>query len=97
MLENIARELPIVRALLDDRERIRRAEQLADLRELHRHHFAEERAEGDAGEVIALSSDTRAARAVVTVFGLIQRLLHEPRECHRSALRDLDPQFVCEW
>src|SRR4051812_48701124 len=68
MLEHITGELPIVRALLDNREFTRRGEQLADLRELARHHSAEDRPDAHAGEVVALSSYMRAPGAVVTML-----------------------------
>src|SRR5437868_3856117 len=97
MLEDITRELPVMRALLHDREFVRRAEQFTDLRELARHHPTEHRTDADAGEVVALSSYMRAAGAVVTMLRRIERLFHEPRKCHRPARRDRRPQFFCEW
>ena len=65
------------------------AEPFPNLRELGREQFPKERADADVGKVIAASPNLRAAGRVVAVFGMIKRLLHEPRERLRTARADL--------
>ena len=87
--ENICGEIPMVRALFDDRKIIGPAEQLPHLCELGRQQPPEEQPHAHVREVIAFSPDRAAARAVIPVDRMIERLLHEPRECHRPIAPDL--------
>ena len=84
--QDIVRELPMMRALFDNREIIRTPHDFPHLRELRREHSPEKRSDTDIGEIIAAPPDLALARAVVAELRMIQRLLHEPGKSHRSIL-----------
>ena len=82
-------------ALFDDKEAVRHgesvlwridlAETFPDLSELRGKQFAKERTNTDVREIIAASSDRGPIAGVITVLGMIKRLLHEPGEGLRAA------------
>src|SRR5580693_7539571 len=72
-----------MRALLDDCEVVDPAES-PNLGELGGEQFAKKRADADVGKVIAASANLRAVARVIAIFGMIKRLLHEPRERLRA-------------
>ena len=89
--EDILRELPVVRPLLDDGEGDRRIHPQPHFLELLGHQFAEDFPDAHARIKIAAPPDARPPAAVITVLGMIQRLLHEPLERHRPMVADLTP------
>src|SRR5260370_185926 len=60
-------------------------EPCAGLRELGSGKAAEERAEGDICEIISAASNRAPARGIISILGMIKRLLHEPGEGNRAA------------
>ena len=78
--ENVARELPIMRALLDNHEVVDFAESLPDFRELRAQQVPKQRADTHVGEIIAFPSNRAATRGIVSVLGMVERLVHEPGE-----------------
>ena len=88
-LENVARKLTIVRALLNNDKIVDFAELLPDLSELCRHQLPEKRADADVGEIITFPANRAAARGIVSVLGMVKRLFHEPGEGLWSAIADL--------
>ena len=84
--QDIVGEFPMMRALFDDREIMRPPHDLPHLGELGRQHSPEKRSDADVREIIAGPSDRAPARAVVTEFRMIERLLHEPVEAHGALL-----------
>src|SRR5437867_2071648 len=87
-LENIPRELPVVRPLLDNDEIIHLAEALPDFGELRGHQLPEERPHAHVREIVSFAAYRAAARRVVTVLGMIEGLLHEPSERLRAVYAD---------
>ena len=78
--ENVACELAMVGALLDDEKIVDLAESFPDLGELRGDQFSKDRSDADVGKVIAASSDGGAVAGIIAVFRMIQHLLHEPGE-----------------
>src|SRR5438094_782716 len=74
--ENVARELPIMRSLLDNHEMVRSAELFPDLAQLRSQQLPKQRADAYVGEIIAFPSNRAAARGIVSVLGMVERLLH---------------------
>src|SRR2546430_304222 len=93
-LENIARELTMMRALLDDREIAGPAQDFPHLGELRREQAPEERTDADVREIIAVPTDLALAGTVITEFRMIKRLLHEPVERDRAGFTDSLPNDV---
>ena len=92
--ENVARELPIMRALVDNHEVLDFAKSLPDFRELRAQQVPKQRADAYVGEIITFPSNSAAARRIVSVLGMVQRLLHEPGEGLRPVCTDgLASQF----
>ena len=89
-MENIARELAVVRALLKDDKIVDFTELLPDLSELCQHQFSEQRTNADVSEVITFAANRAAARGIVSVLGMVKRLFHEPGEGLWSALTNFD-------
>src|SRR5258708_32059594 len=79
-LENVARELTIMRALLNNDEIVDLTQLLPDLSELCQHQLPEKRADADVSEIIAFPANRAAARRIVSVLGMVKPLFHEPRE-----------------
>ena len=75
----------MMRALFDDKEIVDLAEMFPDLSELRRKQFAKERTNTDVREIITASSDRGSVAGIITVLGMIKRLLHEPGERLRAA------------
>ena len=85
----------MMRALFNDKEIVRHgesvlwridlAEPLPDLGELRGQQITKERTNTDVREIIASSSDRGSIAGVITVLGMIKRLLHEPGEGLRAA------------
>ena len=80
------REPPIVRALFDDHEIVDLAELLPDLGKLRAQQLPEQRADADIGEIITFSANHAVAGGIVSVLGMVKRLLHEPGERLRAAI-----------
>ncbi len=93
-LQHIAREFTMVCALLDDHEIIRPAERFPNLGKLTGDQFPKQRPHAHAREIIAPPPDRAASRAVITMLGMIKRLLHEPRKGHRPARPDPIADFA---
>src|SRR5437899_2348674 len=87
--ENVARELAIMRALLDNHEVVGFAESKPDFGELSAQQLPEQRADTHVGEIIAFPSNRAASRGIVPVLGMVERLLHEPGERLRTAIANL--------
>jgi hypothetical protein len=62
-----------------------------NFRELGGEQFAEEWADTDIGKIIAATSDRGAIAGVVAMFGMIERLLHEPGKRLWTVIVDLAP------
>ena len=88
-LENVARELAIVRTLLGNDKIVDFSELLPDLSELCQDQFPEERADADVSEIITFAANRAAARGIVSVFWMIKCLFHEPGEGLWSPIADL--------
>src|SRR5438132_11756637 len=88
-LENIARQLAVVRALLNDDKIVDFSQLLPDLSELCQHQFSEQRADADVSKVITFAANRAAARGIISVLRMIKRLLHKPGECLRPAIPNL--------
>src|SRR5207244_4406936 len=76
--QNVVRELPVVRALLDNFEIIDFAESFPDLGELRGQQLAEQRPHTHVGKIIASPPDRAPARGIISMLRMIERLLHEP-------------------
>src|SRR5215468_2011310 len=76
--QNVARELSIVRTLLDNHEIVDLPEPLPDFGKLRGQESSEERADTHVREVIAVPSDRTPPTGIISVLGMIERLLHEP-------------------
>src|ERR1043166_7868935 len=87
--ENIARELPIMRALLNNDEIVCPAELLPDFCELCRYQFPKKRADADVREIIAFATNRSAPARVIAMLGMIERLLHEPGKRDRATFSNL--------
>ena len=74
----------MVRALLDEDEFISPAEPFPDFRELSGQQLAEERADAHICEIISAATNRAPARRIVSVLGMIKRLVHEPGEGLRA-------------
>ena len=81
-------KLAVVRALLDDRKFVDLSKSLPDLGELDCEKLSEQWADADVGEIITLPSNRGAIARVVTVFGMIKGLLHEPGKGDRTAFNN---------
>jgi len=79
-LENVARKLTIVRTLLNNDKIVDFTELLPDLSELRHHQVSEEWADADVGEIVAFPANRAPTRGIISVFRMIESLLHEPRE-----------------
>src|SRR6266480_7502400 len=86
--ENVARELPVVCALFDDSEIFHAAESLPHFSKLHGQKFPKQRAYADVREIIAFTSDCAAPGGIVSMFGMVERLVHETRTSTRPLLVD---------
>jgi hypothetical protein len=84
--KNVASELPVVSRLLNNDKIVDFAELLPDLSELRHHQFSEERADADISEIITFSANHAVAGGIVSVLGMVKRLLHEPGERLRAAV-----------
>src|SRR5438874_9202941 len=76
--ENVARELPVVCALFDDGETVEVVELFPHFEKLRGQQVSEHRPDTYVGEVIACSANRAAARGVISVLRMIERLLHKP-------------------
>src|SRR5256885_3151683 len=94
--QNVARELAIVSALLDDCKIVDLAHPLPKLSELRSHELSEKRANTHAREIIPLPANRGASARIVPVLGMIKRLLHEPRKRDRAALSNSLANEVCQ-
>src|ERR1700730_4423234 len=88
-LENVARELAIMCALLNNDKVVDFAEFLPDLSELCRHQLPEKRADADVSEIITFPANHAAAGGIISVLGMVKHLLHEPVEWLWSAIPNL--------
>src|SRR4029077_16511599 len=88
-LEDVARELAIVCALLNNDKIVDFAEVLPDLSELCHHQLPEKRPYADVSEIITFAANHAAAGAVISVLGMVKHLLHEPVEWLWSAIPNL--------
>ncbi len=86
--KDVVRKFATVRALLHDLEVAGAPERFPHLGELPGKEAPEERADADAGEVIATAAEPRATGAVVAVLGMVERVLHEAGERERAAEAD---------
>src|SRR5437667_6960773 len=87
-LENVARELPVVCALLNNDKIVDFTELLPDLSELCQYQLPKDRADADVGEIIAFAANRAASRGIVSVLGMVKRLFHEPGEGNWSVFFD---------
>src|SRR6476661_6358257 len=87
--EYVARELPIMRALLDNREVVDFAEPLPDFRELRPQQLPKQRADTHVSEIIALASNRAATRGIVSVLRMVEGLAHKPGERLRTTRADV--------
>ena len=85
-LENVASELPVVSRLLNNDKIVDLAELLPDLGKLRAQQLPEQRADADIGEIITFSANHAVAGGIVSVLGMVKRLLHEPGERLRAAI-----------
>src|SRR4029453_9496815 len=76
-------------ALLNDDETVDLAELLPDFCELRQHQLPEERTDADVSKIIAFAANGAAAGRIVSVLGMIKRLLHKPNEGNGTAIFDL--------
>src|SRR6266481_4863565 len=76
--ENVAGELPIVRALFDYHEIVDLAESLPDFDKLSAEQLPKQRANADIGKIIARSSNRAATGGIISMFGMVERPVHEP-------------------
>src|SRR4029450_7903516 len=74
-LENVAGALAIMGTLLNDDETVGLAELLPDFCELRQHQLPEERTDADVSKIIAFPANGAAAGRIVSVLGMIKRLL----------------------
>jgi hypothetical protein len=88
-LENVARELAIMCALLNNDKIIDFTELLPNLGELHQHQLSKKRADADVSEIIAFAANRAAARGIISVLGMVKHLLHEPVERLWSTIPNL--------
>ena len=79
-LEDVVRELAIMRTLFNDYEVIDLSQLLPNFGKLRTEQLAEQRPHADVGKIIAVSSDRAAARGIISVFWMVKRLLHKPGE-----------------
>ena len=78
-----------MRALFDDDEVVDLSKPVPNFSELDGNEFAKKRTHADVGEIIAASSNFRAIAGIVTVFRMIERLVHEPGERLWAARQDV--------
>ena len=78
-----------MRALFDDKKIVGLAEPFPDLGELRGQQFAKERTDADVREIITPSSNLGLVAGIVTVLGMIKRLLHKPGKRLWAATADL--------
>ena len=78
-----------MRPFLDDGKAQRGVHSLPNLRELLGHQFTEDFADTDAGVKISLPSDTRPPAPVIAILWMVERLLHETLQRHRTEVGDL--------
>src|SRR4030095_172560 len=71
-IENIPRELSVVRPLLDNDEIIHLAEALPDFGELRGQQLPKQRPHAHVGEIISFAAYRAAACRIVTMLGMIQ-------------------------
>ena len=83
-LKHVTRKLAIVRALLDEDEVVDLTESFPDFRELSGQQLTEDRTDAHICEIISAATDRAPARRIVSVLGMIKRLLHEPGEGLRA-------------
>ena len=79
------RKITVMRALLDNDEVLDLAEPLPHFRELHSQQLPEKRADAHVREEIAMPANCAPAGGIISVLGMIQRLVHEPAERLRAA------------
>src|SRR5437764_6456212 len=85
-LENVARELTIICALLNNDKVVDFAEFLPDLGELCHHQLPEKRPDADVSEIVTFPANHAAAGGIVSVLGMVKHLLHKPVEWLWSAI-----------
>jgi hypothetical protein len=85
-LEDVTRELAILRTLLDNYEIFCLTKPFPDFRELHGKQLSKQRSHTDVGEIIPFTTDRAAAGGIVAMLGMIESLLHEPRERLRASV-----------
>src|SRR5947199_6192690 len=90
-LENVARELAIMCALLNNDKVVDFAEFLPDLNELCHHQLPEKRPDTDVSEIITFPANHAAAGGIVSVLGMVKHLLHQPVEWLWSEIPKLSP------
>src|SRR4029077_11939178 len=88
-LEDVARELAIVCALLNNNKVVDFAEFLPDLSELCQHQLPENRPDAYVSEIIAFPANRAGAGGIISVLGMVKHLLHEPVEPLWSASPNL--------
>ena len=76
--ENVARELPAMCALFNDGEIVEVVELFPHFEKLRGQQVTEHRTDTYVSEVIACSANRAAARGVISVLRMIERLLHKP-------------------
>ncbi len=81
----------MVRRLLDQDEFIDLAKPFPGFRELRGQQPAEERADAHVCVVVAAPPNRTPASGIISVLGMIKRLLHKPRERNRAACFDFGP------
>ena len=81
----ILAQLPTMAAELNDLEPGWMAEFFPPFQELPGQHLAEQRADADAGEIIARFADAFAARSVVPMLRVVKGQIHEPFEGDAAA------------
>src|SRR5438552_15042787 len=81
-LENVARELAIMRTLFDDDEIVDLAESLPDFGELRRQQLSKHRADAHASKIVAGFSNRAAPGGIVTLARMEQRAVDELRDAN---------------
>jgi len=84
-LEDVARKLAMVRALLDQDEVVDLTESFPDFRELSGQQLTEERADAHICVVVSTPPNRAPTSGIISARRMIKRLLHEPGEGNRAA------------
>src|SRR5207245_3548580 len=87
--ENVAREFTVMRALFENDEVVDLAEEFPGFGKLRGDQLSKERSDTDVRKIIATSPDFCPTTRVITVLGMINRLLHKPGKRLRALSLDL--------